>query len=265
MTPADVPIGPDPVPDGDATRHLTRSLDAREAAAAPTPADDPLRRRIAREAGRRMVRGSDARRAIFRAARRVARDWVPADQLPEPAEVQEQAHRQFDAGGSLAHRFGDRFDRLAALVAVLATVKQDPARHPEGDVLEHSLQVFDRVWQEHPYDEELLTAALVHDVGRALDRRNPVAATVAAVSDLVTPRTRWLIESLPEARALGDRRLGQRATRRLERHADYEAVLCLAEADRRSCMRGYPTPTLEEAVARLRELENSGDGTIADA
>ncbi|MFM1903946.1 MAG: hypothetical protein RLZZ440_1846 [Planctomycetota bacterium] len=223
------------------------------------PDDDPLRRRIAREAGRGVIRGSDARRATFRAARRVARDWVPDDQIPAPAEVRDEAHRQLDPAGSLARLVGDRFDQLAALAAVLATVKQDPERHPEGDALEHSLQVFDLVWQEHPCDEELLTAALVHDVGRAVDRRNPVAATLAAVEGLVTPRTRWLIESLPAGRAYVAGTIGFRARRRLERDEDIESILCLAEADRRGCLAGYAAPTLDEAIAILRDVETTSD------
>ena len=64
-----------------------------------SPNQDPLRRRIAREAGRGVAGGSDARRAVFRAARRVAGEWVPADQLPGPAEVREEAHRRIDPAG----------------------------------------------------------------------------------------------------------------------------------------------------------------------
>lgn len=221
----------------------------------PSPADDPRRRRIAREAGHRVTRGSDARRATFRAARRVARDWVPEDQIPAPAEVCDEALRRIDPAASLAHLTGDRFDALAAMVAVLATVKQNPECHPEGDCLEHSLQVFDLVRQEQPYDEELLTAALVHDVGRAIDRRDSVAATLAAVGDLVTPRTRWLIEALPVARAYADDTLGHRARRRLESHPDFLDALVLATADRRGRVKGYDTPSLEEAVAVLRDLD----------
>ena len=216
---------------------------------------DRLRQRIAEEAARGMSRGSDARRATFRAARRVARGWVPDDQLPEPREVCDEVRRELDATASLRPLVGDRFDALAAEVSVLATVKQDPRRCPEGDALEHSLQVFDRVHRERPFDEELLTAALVHDVGRAIDRADPVAATLEAVGDLVTPRTRWLVEMLPAARGHVDRTLGHRGRRRLEAHPDFLDVILLAEADRRAHERGYPAPTLDEAIAILRELE----------
>lgn len=224
----------------------------------PEPADDltaaRLRRRITGEAASGVTRGSDSRRAVFRAARRVARDWVPADQLPAADEVRDEVHRRLDATGSLAHLLGDRFDALAACVAVLATVRQDPTRHPEGDALEHSLQVFGLVHAERPFDEELLTGALVHDVGLAIDRRDPVAATLEAVGDLITPRTRWLVESLPAARAYADGTLGHRARKRLESHPDFLDALLLGEADRRGRQRGLAAPSLDEAIAILRQL-----------
>jgi hypothetical protein len=231
----------------------------------PEPNDAArLRYRIAGEAARGVAAGSDTRRAVFRAARRVARDWVPEDQLPDDAQVRDEVHRRLDATGSLAHLVGDRFDALAACVAVLATVRSHPARPAEGDLLDHTLEVFDRVHRERPFDEELLTAALVHDVGMAIDRRAPVAATLEAIGDLVTPRTRWLVESLPAARAYADQTLGHRARKRLEAHPDFLDALLLAEADRGGGSSGDPPPSLEQAVAVLRALDRAaaedGDG-----
>ena len=49
--------------------------------------DDGLRRRIAAEAARGVAAGSDAKRAVFRAARRLSRGWVPPDRLPSVDEV----------------------------------------------------------------------------------------------------------------------------------------------------------------------------------
>jgi hypothetical protein len=235
----------------------------------PEPADAArLRHRIAGEAARGVAAGSDTRRAVFRAARRVARDWVPEEQLPDDAEVRDEIHRRLDATGSLAHLVGDRFDALAASVAVLATVRVHPARPAEGDVLDHALEVFERVHRERPFDEELLTAALVHDVGLAIDRRAPVAATLEAIGDLVTPRTRWLVESLPTARAYADNTLGHRARKRLEAHPDFLDALLFAEADRGGRDAGATPPSLDQAVAVLRALdlaagEDAGpDGTV---
>ena len=234
----------------------------------PEPSDAVrLRHRIAGEAARGVAAGSDTRRAVYRAARRVARDWVPEDQLPDDAQVRDEVHRRLDATGSLAHLVGDRFDALAASVAVLATVRANPARPAEGDLLDHTLDVFARVHHERPFDEELLTAALVHDVGMAIDRRGAAAATLEAIGDLVTPRTRWLVESLPAARAYADQTLGHRARKRLEAHPDFLDVLFLAEADRGGRGADSPPPSLEQAIAVLRALdlaaaeESEGGGT----
>jgi hypothetical protein len=222
-------------------------------------ASDRLRRRIAHQAARSVAAGSDTKRAVFRAARRGARGWVPEGELPNAAQVRAEVHRGIDPSGSLRHLGGDRFDRIAALVAVLETVRQDPDRHPEGDVLEHSLQVFDLVHQERPFDEELLTAALVHDVGLAIDRQAAPSAASAALGDLVTPRTHWLIDSLEAARDHAAGRLGVRARRRLEAHPDFHDALLLAEADRRGRVRGCAAPSLEQAIAILRDLERDAE------
>jgi hypothetical protein len=218
-------------------------------------ADDKLRRRIAASAARGMAGGTDATRAVFRAARRVAGGWVPEDRLPSNAEVRDALARRLDPAVAAAGITGDRFDRIAAIVGVLATVRQDPVQHPEGDALEHSLQVFDLVHAERPYDEELLTAALVHDVGRAIDRTAPEAAALEALAGLITPRTAWLVETLPVATAYQDRTLGQRARQRLEAHADFLDAILLAEANRKARVRGYDAPSLDAALAILRGLE----------
>lgn len=231
----------------------------------PSPGGQPdkLRRKIAEEAARIVSQGGDSTRARFRAARRLTRGWVPEGDLPSHAEVRRElghsGHADLCRAGGVGHLTGDRFDQIADLVRVLVTVKQDPFKHPEGDALEHSLQVFDRVYEERPFDEELLTAALVHEVGRAIDRRHHVPAGLEALGALITPRTRWLVESLAAAEAHGDNTLGLRARHRLEAHPDFLDALLLAEADRRSRVRGYATPTLDTAIAMLRALEQEGD------
>ncbi|NDC62561.1 MAG: hypothetical protein EBZ59_00905 [Planctomycetia bacterium] len=224
-----------------------------------------LRRRIAREAARLMAEGADSTRSRLRAARRVARGWVPEEHLPSHEEIRREIPDGAADRPTAVPGAGDRFDRLADMVRVLSTVRPDPVAHPEGDLLEHSLQVFDRVRDERPFDEELLTAALVHDVGRAIDRQDDVAAAVESLGDLITPRTRWLIESLPAARAHADNTLGRRARQRLEAHADFLDVLLLAEADRRGHVRGYDAPSLEEAIAFLRGLESAPEETAPAA
>ena len=219
------------------------------------PSSEKLRQRIAREAARLVGEGQDAHRARLRAARRVAGRFVPEGELPgHDSILRETGQRDIVGGSSSARHLGDRFDSIAELVGVLSNMRQDPARHPEGDLLDHSLQVFDLVEQERPYDEELLTAALVHDVGKAVDRRDPVAAGIAILGDMVTERTRWFVEQLPAARQLHEGTLGARARRRLEASDDFEDLLVLEEADRKGHVRGYDTPALEACIVALRRL-----------
>jgi hypothetical protein len=201
-----------------------------------------------------VARGGDSERAWYRAARRVGRGWVPPEQIPAHDEVRRELQRVDAPEHAFAPLVGDRLDRIAALVAPLGAVRRDPVRHPEGDTLEHALQTFDMARVERPYDEELLTAALVHDVGQAIDRSDPVAAALAALQGLATPRTLWFVEHLPTAQAYRDGTLGLRARHRLESHPDFHDVLVLADAERQAHVRGYDAPSLDGAIAALREL-----------
>ena len=123
----------------------------------------------------------------------------------------------------------------------LADVWQDSERHPEGDVLYHTLQVFELACDAVAYDEEFLTAALLHDVGKAIDRRDHVTAGLAALEGLITLRTAWFIENLSSAQDLVLGALGARARRRLEASPDYDELTVLAECDRKGRVRICPS------------------------
>ena len=88
------------------------------------------------------------------------------------------------------------------LLEPLEGVKQSPKYHPEGDALYHSLQVFELARAERPYDEEFLLAALLHDVGKAIDPSDHVAAALQALEGSITERTAWLIAHHMEVQAL---------------------------------------------------------------
>lgn len=148
----------------------------------------------------------------------------------------------------------DRFQIYESLLLPLEHVK-DPLRyHPEGDVLYHSLQVFDLAREALPYDEEFLLAALLHDVGKAIDPKEHVVAALEALDGFVTPRTAWLIEHHREGTKLLDGTLGARRRRRLEQSEYIEELILLAECDRDGRAVGVPAPDLDEALDYLREL-----------
>ena len=148
----------------------------------------------------------------------------------------------------------DRFQHYESLLLPLEHVKQNPASHPEGDVLYHSLQVFVLAGEALPYDEEFLLAALLHDVGMAIDRKDHVGAALEALDGHVTGRTAWLIEHRQEALVLRNGRLGLRARRRLEASEDFDELRLLAECDSRGRCRGVAVPQLEEALESIRTL-----------
>ena len=133
-------------------------------------------------------------------------------------------------------------------------MQENRKTHPEGDVLYHSLQVFDLAREELPCDEEFLLAALLHDVGKAIDAQDHVAAGLEALTGLVTPRTAWLIEHHVEALALSDGTLGVRARRRLEAGKDFEELMLLARCDRLGRRRGVPATDVDEALDSIRRL-----------
>lgn len=148
----------------------------------------------------------------------------------------------------------DRFQVFNGLLLPLENVKQSPKYHPEGDVLYHSLQVFDLACDELPYDEEFLLAALLHDVGKGIDPQNHVAAGLEALDGFISERTAWLIEHHMEAHQILDGTIGSRARRRLQSHESYDELLLLSECDRAGRVAGAQASELDEALAYIREL-----------
>src|SRR4051794_22090790 len=83
---------------------------------------------------------------------------------------------------------GDLLDLLLALDGVA-----QPARyHPEGDALYHSLQVFDCARRETD-DRTMWAAALLHDVGKAIDGQTHDEVGADLLDGLVCPRVVWLV------------------------------------------------------------------------
>jgi hypothetical protein len=151
----------------------------------------------------------------------------------------------------------DRFQLYAALMLPLENVKQHPKYHPEGDVLYHSLQVFDLALDQLPYDEEFLLAALLHDVGKGIDPTDHVTAGLAALEGFISPRTAWLIEHHMDVHLILDGSIGARAHRRLRENESYEDLLLLGECDRDGRVPGVQTTELEEAIEIIRDLSLS--------
>jgi hypothetical protein len=260
-------------------------------------ADDRLRLQIAQEAARRLLprvapeSGSgpldDVSEAEYYAAKRKAaavlgRRVRPGD-LPSDHEVR-QAVVALARDRAEAERSGaptvilepepapdpsavprklaevlDRFELYRMRLEPLDAVKQGARSHPEGDALFHSLQVFELARLERPFDEEFLLAALLHDVGKAIDPADHIAAGLEALDGAISERTRWLIAHHRDARAAVDAAPAGRARRVPGVEADDEAIedlLLLGRLDREGRVPGAPVPSVAEALDYLKGLED---------
>jgi hypothetical protein len=149
----------------------------------------------------------------------------------------------------------DPYPVFRLLLLPLENVKGPAAYHPEGDVLYHSLQVFEQARDRRAYDEEFLLAALLHDVGKGLDPSDHVTAALEALDGLITDRTRWLIEHHMDAHEYRSGTLGGRLKHELEASPDFEDLLLLRECDDAGRVSGAVVGTVDEALDYLRQLE----------
>ncbi len=175
---------------------------------------------------------------------------------PELEALLLEEYPDIDLDGELdaAESSVDRFQVYRALMLPLDGWEQSKKWHPEGDVLYHSLQVFDLARDELPYDEEFLLAALMHDVGKGIDPADHVGAGLEALDGLITERTAWFIEHHMEAHLIHDQTIGYRAHRRLQESPDYEELKLLGECDRGGRVAGAQPPDLDEALDYIRDL-----------
>ena len=73
-------------------------------------------------------------------------------------------------------------------------VKQMAEYHPEGDVMNHTYQVFKWAIRES-MDLDLILAALLHDVGKAVDNHNHVHEGVKLIERFSSCKTVWLVKN----------------------------------------------------------------------
>lgn len=178
------------------------------------------------------------------------------------AELEELLRNEYpdaDLEGELREA-SERIDPYAVfrlLLQPLENVQGSRVHHPEGDVLYHSLQVFELARDARPYDEEFLLAALLHDVGKGIDRGNHVEAGLSALDGLITERTAWLIGHHMDAQALRNGTLGAKTKRELQASEDFEDLMLLRDLDDQGRVPGALVGTLDEALEFLKELERS--------
>lgn len=231
-----------------------------------------LRQQIAWEAARIAFghQEVDLEQARRKACRRLSRGRVRPQDVPLDTEIRAQLRvlsigfgaierpTAEDAGLDVAGNSHDAWtscrEHFEALLLPLEHVRESPHSHPEADVLYHSLQVFQLVYEERRFDEELLVAALLHDVGKAIDPRKPLDAGLSALRDYVSPRTLWFIQQMPHGFLLLAGTAGARVTRRLRGNTDYDDLLLLCRCDRRGRRMGVIVPDVDEALDMIEQV-----------
>jgi hypothetical protein len=182
--------------------------------------------------------------------------WRSRSDLPEVDDEAPTPELEEDEPvASLAERL-DRFSLYRMRLTPLEGIKQIARYHPEGDALYHSLQVFQLAREVRPYDEEFLLAALLHDVGKAIDLQDHARAGVHALRGAVTARTLWLIEHHMDLLPPRERTLTARQRRELEFSEFFEDLKLLRELDDAGRVAGVAVETLDEVLAYLRGLEH---------
>jgi HD domain len=183
--------------------------------------------------------------------------WRSRSAAPDDDDADEPMPEPEDGEAPLAlAQHLDRFAVYRVRLTPLEAIKQNPKFHPEGDALYHSLQVFHLAREARPYDEEFLLAALLHDVGKAIDDKAHCTAGAEALRGAVTERTLWLIEHHMDLLIARERTLNARVRRELEESEYLDDLKLLRELDDAGRIPGMVVETLDAVLAYIKGLEH---------
>lgn len=234
---------------------------------------EKLRRRICFAAAQLLHsrRETSFAAARWRAARAITRSYIPAESAPTDLEIRMALQQLVSTSApqvpgpsseialpSDAELTDDDacYRQYFDLLQPLDRVRLPADTHPEGDLLYHSLQVFELAKAARPWDQDFLIAALLHDVGRGIDPYDSVAATLMAVQEIVSERSLWLIDNLATQHRASEGTIGVRARRRIDQHPDAEVLRLLAECDSEGRVPGRQVCSLQEAIDYLKQLDD---------
>ena len=206
------------------------------------------------------VYGEDEAHVVFKSS--ITGKAIERASIAELEQLLRAEYPGFDPDAALeeVEQSGDPYPIFRLLLTPLEAVKQGAKHHPEGDALYHSLQVFERARDASPYDEEFLLAALLHDIGKAIDRHDHVTAGLEALEGFITERTHFLIAHHMDAHELRAGTLGRRQRAKLESHPDYDDLMLLNQCDLDGRKPGAVVCTIDEALvmpAAMRSIDSS--------
>jgi len=200
------------------------------------------------------VYGEDMAHYVFKSS--ITGKAIERASIRELEELMAREYPGFNLEARMEEEAVDPYPLFRLLLLPLENVKQNPVHHPEGDVLYHSLQVFELAKEHRPYDTEFLLAALLHDVGKGIDPQDHVAGGLSVLEGLITDRTKFLIEHHMMALDYKKGVLGARLRKHLEEAEDFEDLMLLRELDNAGREPGATVGTVDEALAFIREMEH---------
>lgn len=86
----------------------------------------------------------------------------------------------------------ETFGHLLDLLEATRGVEAREDFHPEKDVFEHQLQCFKHALRE-TFDMELIVAALIHDVGKAINHLGHEELGAGLIEQYVSPKVHFLV------------------------------------------------------------------------
>lgn len=216
-----------------------------------------VRRTIAMEAAKLLYskKESDYYIAKKKAAQHLGIHYFyQKENIPSNKEVRNEINLLVHSYQNPKKENEDKYHVFKLLLLPLESIKGGAA-HPEGDMLYHSLQVFELSKKWHSYDVEFLQAALLHDVGKAIDPQYHAESGAYAIKNFVSERVFFLVRFHSDAQLFLQNKIGHKNKLRLKKSDYFEDLIELAELNKKGREPGAIVNSVDESLVFLRELE----------
>ena len=181
------------------------------------------------------------------------------DSIPSNKEIRKEFHLLVHQYQNPRHEKEDVYQVFKLFLLPLENIKGQ-FEHPEGDMLYHSLQVFELAKEWHSYDVEFLQAALLHDIGKAIDPQHHDAAGAHALENFVSERVFFLIRYHTDAQRMLRKKLGHKQKLFLKQSVYFEDLMEITELNQKGRQPGMEVVSLDEALSFIQQLEQEIEG-----
>ena len=151
------------------------------------------------------------------------------------------------------------FDKLLDLLENLKGVEAREDYHPEKDTFNHSLQTLHHSMHESN-DIELILAAMMHDIGKAVSKPDHEKVAVEMLQGLLTEKSLWLIENHMRVWYLIDGKMARiQKIKDLVSNKWFPDLVLLGRWDKMSRKADFPGRYDRDKIKARLELIEGGD------